>query len=327
MVGGVLLNINLAPSNKHVHTHIDTNACSQLECNVSHFLQQAGAWLRNVFAQVQVLLDWSSLAATSREVDRCAASINIYILHTSWFEATESVKTVLKFGIDNSIAWAVSSTVCDHVNGCNFSIHNMELVLNRQFGADEFFDNGLGGLHELQCRYNIRVGHWRPSEQVNSTHLGRIWILNQDVYTLTGVEIRGLDDNTINIRWDASVQAIVQIIVIGDTAEHLRGWDIEISREQVSSHLVFEVVEPVTFTCYTRRIFAELLSPVLDQRREGFIFLAVVGRAVWSTNSAISIHKIAELFTWRNCSRLSQWRWRSWCRGGWADWIWRSYDR
>ena len=267
VVRRVLLDEDLAVGNEHVHTHVDSNPLSQVQGNIDHLLLGALIQFWDIVTNVQVLLDRTSPTSTRDEVNCCTSRVNFNGLHTTRFETTELVQAV-PGRIDDCVAWTVTATIRNDVNGRNLAIDDVEFVLGWKTGSDELLNNNLGGAQKRQFRHNVGIRHCNVGKQINSTTNRSIRIRDQHKDTLTRVEVGSLDNNTIHIRRNIIFQANAQFFGACDATKDLRGSHVMFHRKQIGRNLIFKVVEPVALVCNASRVVAELGSAVLDQGRK-----------------------------------------------------------
>jgi hypothetical protein len=95
------------------------------------------------------------------------------------------------------------------------------------------------------------------------------------------MEVGGLNHDTINavqleLGSDCRVEACGQVMGVSYAAKDARCQYIELDRQQSSSHLVFQIVKPVTFAGGIDWIVAAFFGAAFDLSLEGLIRVAVV---------------------------------------------------
>jgi len=276
MIGGVLLYVDGVGLHEHINAHGHTDSVTQFQRNLGHLFYHATTQYWNLVAQVQVLLHWSCIALSCLQVDGSTPGIDISVLETTRFETTELVKSS-PVRIDYGIAWAVSATTVDDIDGSNLAVDNVELVFGRKTGTNEFFHNNLCGLEVDKGRDGVRVGRAKTSNQIHVVIHAVLCVVNQHKNSLIGMEVGGLDNNTVGVLWnDLLFQALTELFLVCHAAEDLRSGNNLINGKKVTGNLVFEVMEPVPIRHDASRVATELKRAILDKHWEGLARFTVV---------------------------------------------------
>ena len=278
------MDVDLASRNKHINTHVHTNFLAQSFSNGNHILNDAVRRLRNVFTtEIEIVLDGTRIRSSAREVDSIATSITVGVLHASGYEATELVQSIPS-GINDSDAFAACGATINDINGNDFAGEGVQLVLGIEVAVtNKLFHDDLGFTQCTQISDDRRECQMLSAE--NFIRIGVGWVLLEHIHTLTCVEVCRLDDISLGSRWNAAVNAVLQIGGIRKTTVDVRRQCRLRGGKDVGAHLVIQIRKPVILEIKVGINVGTLAG--LDQECKGFIDWTIIRRLEGATQGAL----------------------------------------